>query len=62
MQFHANLVRALQHPSTWAGFAGVMSSIASQLTPPYSPIFYSVSAAFSFIAILITPPGEDKSC
>jgi hypothetical protein len=61
MQFHRNIFTAMQHPSVWAGFAGVMSSMGTQVDKPYSVGCYCLSAIFSMVAILVkTPDGNEK--
>jgi hypothetical protein len=60
MQLHKNIFSALQHPSTWAGFAGVMSSMGTQLDKPYSVACYGLSAFFSMIAIMSKTPQDDE--
>jgi len=59
MQFHKNIISALQHPSTWAGFAGVMSSMGTQLDKPFSVACYFLSAICSMTAILVKTPQDE---
>ena len=60
MQLHKTLISALEEPSTWAGFAGVMSTMGTQITPPYNLLCYGLSALFSIIAIIVKNPDPKK--
>lgn len=61
MQFHSTIVSALQHPSTWAGFSGVMSSMGTQLDKPFSVLCYFLAALCSVIAIIVKTPQTEAS-
>lgn len=53
MQFHNKIVAILQDPSSWAGFAGIATTLAVQTN---SYICYSLAAICSVIAIVIKNP------
>ncbi|MEI7669172.1 MAG: hypothetical protein WCJ33_03720 [Pseudomonadota bacterium] len=58
MNFHNNIIQLLKDPSSWAGFAGVMTSLGLQLSNLYSPTCYLLGAIFSVIAIVINPQSK----
>jgi len=50
---HRQFFRALKYASGWAGFAGILATLATQLDKPDSLICYGLSALCSMMAILL---------
>lgn len=55
---HRSAWSALEHPSTWAGLAGVLTTLGAELDKPYSYACFAVSAFCSVVAVFIRTPPE----
>jgi len=56
MQFHSKLISILKDPSSWAGFAGILTTFALQLQDSIAIIFHSFAAISGVIAIALKNP------
>jgi len=56
MQFHSNLLVALQHPTTWVGMSAVVGSTASQLGEPYHTHGLLLSGGLALFGTLLKSP------
>ena len=57
---HKNPLVALQHPSTWLGFAGIAGTTATQLPDPHKTHCYMAAGLFSAIGTLLKTPTDDS--
>lgn len=60
MRLHDDITSALKHPTTWAGIAGAIASVAASVSGHIQTALLSASGACSVIAIILKSPDTEK--
>jgi hypothetical protein len=60
IKMHASIPEALKHPTTWAGFAGVLTPVASALEGVMQHIVWGAVGACGMVGVLLKSPNTPE--